>query len=63
MSGHGKVTIDGEMVALSSGDWLKIAPAAKRQFFAGEDSGLSFVCIQEKKNSLGSFTVDDANEY
>ena len=63
LSGQGKVIIDGETVALSSGDWLRIAPAAKRQFFAGEDSGMTFVCIQVKENSLGGFTADDAIVY
>ncbi len=63
LSGQGKVMIDGETVALSSGDWLRIAPAAKRQFFAGEDSGMTFVCIQVKENSLGGFTADDAIVY
>lgn len=63
LSGQGKVMIDGETVALSSGDWLRIAPAAKRQFFTGEDSGMTFVCIQVKENSLGGFTADDAIVY
>ena len=31
-SGNGKAIIDGEEISLSTGDWLKIAPAAKRQF-------------------------------
>ena len=34
LSGNGKAIIDGEEISLSTGDWLKIAPAAKRQFFA-----------------------------
>lgn len=32
LSGNGKAIIDGEEINLSTGDWLKIAPAAKRQF-------------------------------
>ena len=50
----------GEEVALAAGDWLKIAPAAKRQFFAGADSSITYVCIQVKENSLGAFTAEDA---
>ena len=38
-------------------------PGSKRQFFAAEDSGISFVCIQTKENSLGGFTADDAVVY
>ncbi len=60
LSGKGTVAIDGEEIELFAGDWLKIAPAAKRQFFAAKDSHISFVCIQVKENSLGGFTADDA---
>ncbi len=60
LSGRGKAVIDGEEVALDAGDWLKVAPAAKRQFSAAEDSGVEYVCIQVKENSLGGFTADDA---
>ena len=63
LSGNGKVVIDGEEIALTAGDWLRISPAAKRQFFAAEDAGISYVCIQVKENSLGGFTADDAIVY
>ena len=63
LAGKGKVVIDGEEIALTAGDWLRISPAAKRQFFAAEDAGISFVCIQTKENSLGGFTADDAVVY
>ena len=60
ISGKGKAVIDGEEIPLVSGDWLKISPAAKRQFFASKDSEITYVCIQVKENSLGGFTADDA---
>ena len=63
LSGNGKVVIDGEEIALTAGDWLRISPTAKRQFFAAEDAGISYVCIQAKENSLGGFTADDAVVY
>ncbi len=63
MSGKGKVIIDGEEIALTAGDWVRISPKAKRQFFASEDTGISFVCIQTKENSLEGFTADDAVIY
>lgn len=63
ISGEGKVVIDDEELTLSTGDWLKIAPAAKRQFFASENSGITYICIQVKENSLSGFTVDDAVIY
>ena len=63
LDGKGKVVIDGEEISLITGDWIRISPAARRQFFAAEDAGISFVCIQTKENSLGGFTADDAVVY
>ena len=63
LSGKGKVVIDGEEILLSAGDWLKIAPAAKRQFSAADEEAIVFVCIQVKENSLTEFTADDAVIY
>ena len=60
LSGKGKAVIDGETVELQAGDWVRIAPAAKRQFFAAEDSAISFICIQTKQNSLEGYTMTDA---
>lgn len=60
VSGKGKAVIDGETVELCAGDWLRIAPAGKRQFFAAEDCAISFICIQVKENSLGAYTMADA---
>ena len=52
--------IDGETVELKAGDWLKISPKAKRQFFASKQSGIKYVCIQVKENSLENYTSSDA---
>ena len=63
LSGRGKAVIDGVEVVLAAGDWLKVAPAAKRQFSAAADTGIEFICIQVKENSLGGFTAADAVVY
>lgn len=60
LAGKGKVMIDGEIVELTAGDWVRISPVAKRQFSAAEDSAVSFACIQVKENSLEGYTMDDA---
>ncbi len=60
LEGAGTAAIDGEDVKLAAGDWLRISPAAHRQFRAASDSGITYVCIQVKQGSLGAFTVDDA---
>lgn len=60
LSGCGKAIIDGEETQLTAGDWVKISPLAKRQFFADANSGVSYVCIQVKENSLDTYTMTDA---
>ena len=60
LSGKGKAVIDGEEISLSAGDWLKIAPVAKRQFFAAAEEGMTYICIQTKENSLENYTATDA---
>ncbi|MCX4328748.1 MAG: cupin domain-containing protein [Lachnospiraceae bacterium] len=60
LSGKGKVVVDGETASLAAGDWIRIAPAGQRQFFAAEDEAISFACIQVKANSLEDYTKDDA---
>lgn len=60
LSGRGKAVIDGEEVALSEGDWVRIAPEGRRQFFASSDSPVTYICIQVKAGSLGAYTADDA---
>ena len=59
--GKGKAVIDGETVELKAGDWLRISPAARRQFFAAADEGISYICIQVRENSLEEYTADDAS--
>ena len=34
LAGRGTMTIDGEPVAVAEGDWMRVAPAAKRQLAA-----------------------------
>ena len=53
LAGKGKAILDGEEVDLAAGDWLKVAPAAKRQFSAAADSGITYHCIQVKAQHLG----------
>lgn len=60
LSGKGKAIVDDEEIALTTGDWIRIAPEGKRQFFAAEDSAISFACIQVKAGSLEGYTKTDA---
>ena len=60
LAGKGSTVIDGEKIELEAGDWLKVSPAAKRQFSAAADTAIIYVCIQVKEGSLEGFTADDA---
>ena len=59
LAGAGKVVIDGETLDLEAGDWVRIAPAGKRQFFAADDTPLRYICIQVKENSLEAYSLND----
>ena len=60
LSGKGKAVVDGEEISLTAGDWIRISPEGKRQFFAAEDSDICYACIQVKAGSLEGYTRDDA---
>ena len=60
LEGEGHAVIDGETVVLAAGDWLRISPQAKRQFFASQHSAIKYICIQVKSNSLNGYTTTDA---
>lgn len=60
LSGKGRAVIDGATVELVAGDWLRIATGAKRRFFAAEDEGISYICIQVREGSLEEYTAADA---
>ena len=60
LEGRGSAVIDGDTVTLEAGDWVRIAPAAKRRFFAAADSSIKYLCIQVKQNSLEGYTMTDA---
>ena len=60
VEGTGYAMIDGDKISLKAGDWLRVSPAAKRQFFASPETGIKYVCIQVKENSLEGYTATDA---
>lgn len=60
LEGEGSAVIDGESVNVKAGDWLRIAPSAKRRFSASANAALKYICIQVKENSLQGYTINDA---
>ena len=63
IEGNGHVIIDDEKIELTAGDWIRISPNGKRQFFASQDSGISYVCIQVRENSLEGYSRTDGIIY
>ncbi len=57
-SGKGFMEIDGEKVELEAGNWLRVAPQAKRKLHVETD--MTEICIQVKANSLTQWTAADA---
>lgn len=60
LEGKGYAVIDGEKIPLIAGDFIRISSAAKRQFFASDDTAIKYLCIQVKENSLEGYTMTDA---
>ena len=60
LKGDGTIAIDGEKIEVKKGDFIRIAPLAKRQIFASSDNGIKYICIQVKENSLEQYTMTDA---
>ena len=60
LEGKGYAVINGEKISLTAGDFIRISPSAKRQFFASDDTAIKYICIQVKANSLEGYTMTDA---
>lgn len=59
LKGEGKFIIDGETIDLKAGDWIRVSPSAHRQLFASGETGMKYICIQVKENSLEDFSLGD----
>ena len=51
--------LSGAVITLRAGDWLRVAPAAKRAIRALPTEAMRFICIQTKCGSLEGFTMTD----
>ena len=45
LEGKGKAEIDGESIEIKAGDLVRIAPKAKRRFFAADDEGIKYLSL------------------
>ncbi len=60
LEGKGHMTLDGETVEVAANDFVRVAPAVKRQMAAAADTALKYLCVQVKENSLEAYTAADA---
>lgn len=60
LEGRGVMTLDGERVELSAGDFVRVSPAVKRQIAASDSAPLRYLCLQVKEGSLEGYTMTDA---
>lgn len=59
LEGKGEFYLDGDVITIEAGDWIRVAPECHRAIRAAADSSLRFICIQTKAKSLEGFTMGD----
>ena len=59
LSGNGVMEADGKEYDLKEGSVMRVAPAAVIRLSSG-DRGLTYICIQTRKDSLEGYTMTDA---
>lgn len=57
LEGTGRVWVDGEVHELKAGDCFHVATGAGRAIKS--DTGLRFICVQARENSLKEYTSTD----
>jgi len=58
LSGNGTMTVDNKDYSLKEGSVMRIDPAGVRKLSSG-NKGLTYICIQTKRNSLEGYTMTD----
>jgi mannose-6-phosphate isomerase-like protein (cupin superfamily) len=58
LAGKGEMSLDGEIVPVAQGDWVKVTPEVKRSIRATTEA-LTYICIQTKTGSLEGYTMTD----
>lgn len=60
LKGSGTFAVDGELLPISEGSLIRVAPEGERCLQAG-DEGMYYLCIQVKAGSLEQATLDDGS--
>ncbi|MCI9607156.1 MAG: cupin domain-containing protein [Muribaculaceae bacterium] len=60
LSGSGKFQIDNEVFDIAEGSVIRVATGCSRNLKCTSEAPLTYICIQARENSLGEFTMTDA---
>ncbi len=59
LKGKGQMQVDGEIIDVSEGSIVRIAPNGERTWRNNSNEPLIFIVIQMQENSLTQHTLDD----
>lgn len=60
LSGKGKFQVNGDVFDVAEGSVVRIATGADRNLKCTSDEPMVYICIQAKEDSLGGYTMTDA---
>lgn len=60
LSGSGKFQIDNEVFEVAEGSVIRVSTNCDRNLKCTSSEPMTYICIQAKENSLGGYTMEDA---
>lgn len=60
LSGSGKFQIDNEVFEVAEGSVIRVSTNSDRNLKCTSSEPMTYICIQAKENSLGGYTMEDA---
>lgn len=61
LSGSGKFQIDNTIFDISAGSVIRVATNCDRNLKCISDEPMTYICIQAKEDSIGGYTMNDAD--
>lgn len=60
LSGKGKFQVNNEVFDIAEGSLIRVATNCDRNLKCTSDEPMTYICIQAKEDSLGGYTMTDA---
>lgn len=60
LSGSGKFQVNNDVFDVAEGSIIRVSTNCDRNIKCTSDQPMSYICIQAKENSLGGYTMTDA---